>query len=264
MSAERITFTALGSSCHLFVVGRERSRLAAGRAWIEEMHRRLTRFEPESELSTFNRSAGAWIDVSAELEVLLRTSLWAYEASDGLVNVAVLRSLLAIGYTRTFSAGPTLATQQAAPAPALPEVLEVRRGQARLRPGEGIDLGGIAKGWLADRLCERLGPNSLANLGGDLFARGAGPEGAGWPVGVGGVTVMLEDMGAATSGTWRRRWGDAHHLIDPRTGWPSRSPISQVSVVAASALEAEVQAKAVLLRGPAPARPQPGSATHRN
>ena len=157
--------------------------------------------------------------------------------------------MLAAGYTRPLTEGPTTAAAEAVPLRPVPEVLEVRTGRARLRYGAGIDLGGIAKGWLADRLCERLGPNSLANLGGDLFARGAGPEGEGWPVGVGGATLLLEDLGAATSGTWLRRWGKAHHLIDPRTGRPSESPIPQVSVVAATALEAEVKAKTALLSG---------------
>ena len=64
-----------------------------------------------------------------------------------------------------------------------------------------------------------------------------------------GATLLLEDLGAATSGTWQRRWGKAHHLIDPRTGRPSESPIPQVSVVAATALEAEVKAKTALLSG---------------
>jgi thiamine biosynthesis lipoprotein len=128
-------------------------------------------------------------------------------------------------------------------------VLSVRPGRARLEVGCGVDLGGIAKGWMADRLATRLGPNALANLGGDLRAAGSGPNGDGWPVGFAGVTVMLRDQGAATSSVRQRRWGDLHHLIDPRTGLSSQSGLEEVSVVAGTGSDAEVVAKTALLLG---------------
>lgn len=225
--------------------------------WVHAMHGRLTRFEPDSELSLFNASAGRWVAVSDTLGALLRESLRAYEVSGGLVNAAVLPAMLAIGYTRDFAAGPTaVVAPRGVPSPALPHVLEVRDGsrEARLAPGSGLDLGGLAKGWLADRLAERLGENALVNLGGDLYARGGGPEGRGWPVGFGGKTVLLQDAGAATSGTEQRRWGEGlHHLIDPRTGLPAQSDLVEVSVIARTAVDAEILAKTALLLGAAKA-----------
>ncbi|HEV8469349.1 MAG TPA: FAD:protein FMN transferase [Candidatus Limnocylindria bacterium] len=224
-------------------------RLAEGEAWVQEMHDRLTRFAPSSELSRFNASAGGWADVSPLLESLLRECLRASEISGGLVNAAVLPALLAAGYTRTFSEGPTAVTATVVP-PSLPEVLEVREGSARLRQGASVDLGGIAKGWLADRLASDLGPNTLVNLCGDLSARGGGATGDGWPVGMGERTVLLLDMGAATSGTRKRAWGsDLHHLIDPRTGLPAKTDISEASVIARNGADAEIFAKAALLLG---------------
>jgi thiamine biosynthesis lipoprotein len=139
----------------------------------------------------------------------------------------------------------------ARPLPPLRDVLAVRHGAARLEPGAGIDLGGIAKGWMADRLLDSLGQNALANLGGDLSAGGDGPAGDGWPVGLGGATVLLRDQGAATSSVRRRRWSvEHHHLIDPRTGLPAQTGLEEVSVVAANGVEAEVVAKTALLVGP--------------
>jgi thiamine biosynthesis lipoprotein len=204
----------------------------------------------DSELSRLNRAVGRWVEVSPELEALLRASIHAYEMSAGLVNVAVLPSMLAIGYTRPLSDGAGVAVlERMRPVPALADVLAVRDAQARLEPGCGIDLGGIAKGWMADRLSEQLGPNALTNLGGDLSARGSGPAGEGWAVGLGGVTLMLRDQGAATSSTRQRRWGELHHLIDPRTGLPAQTGVEEVSVVARSGFEAEVIAKTALLVG---------------
>jgi thiamine biosynthesis lipoprotein len=247
-------------------VGLERGRLAWGVAWVTARHERFTRFDRDSELSRFNAAGGSgWVPVSAELEGLLRVALWAYDVSGGLVHAGVLGSMLAIGYTRSLHKGPTPAALDVCPPPPLTELLQVQKGRARLRTGAGIDPGGIAKGWLADRLAAELGANCLVNLGGDLFARGRGLTGQGWPVGLpspgagfgetsaAGSTVLLRDQGAATSGTRRRAWRhgdrDLHHLIDPRTGQPSASDLAEVTVVAASAAEAEVHAKVALLVG---------------
>lgn len=260
MPPEQVDFDALGSRCTLIAEGAGVERLERGVAWVRQMQARLTRFEPDSEVSRLNAGAGSWIAISDELEHLLRASLHAHDVSGGLVNVAVLPALLALGYTRSLSGGPL--TAQAAgpvPVPALPDVLDVGSGRARLEAGAAIDLGGIAKGWLADRLVDRLGGNCLANLGGDLCARGAGPDGNGWPVGFGETVLLLADQGAATSSTRLRAWpaGDrqVHHLVDPRTGRESRTDLAEVSVVAADATSAEIFAKTALLLGRADAPP---------
>lgn len=243
-----LRFAALGGLCELFAAGP--ADLAGTRAWLDQMHARLTRFSPDSELSRLNAAAGRWTEIGPELEALIRVSLEAYATSGGLVHIGVLPALLAAGYTRDFAAGPTEASGVAIVAPPLPEMLEVDGHRARLRPGTSIDVGGIAKGWLADRAAERIGPNGLANLAGDLRARGAGPEGEGWPVGFGTTTVLLRDIGAATSGTEGRRWGPLlHHLIDPRTGRPAETDLVEVSVLAPTGADAEVLAKTALLLG---------------
>jgi thiamine biosynthesis lipoprotein len=244
---ERRSFESLGGECELFALGVGQDVLAESEAWIRRMHDRLTRFEPHSEVSRFNVS-GDWFAVSPELEALLRESLRAFEISDGLVNVAVLPALLAAGYTRDFAAGPT-ERMEPQRVPPLPVVLELRAGEARLLHGAAVDLGGIAKGWLADRVAERLGDNALVNLCGDLFARGGGESGEGWPVGFGDRTLLLKDMGAATSGTTKRAWAGGHHLIDPRSGLPARSDLSEASVLASTATDAEIYAKVALLLG---------------
>jgi thiamine biosynthesis lipoprotein len=244
-------FEALGTNCSLFAVGLSRARLVEGEFWVRRTGSRLTRFSPDSELSRFNASAGRWVDVSEDLEALLRESMRAYETSRGLVNVAVLPAMAAAGYTRPLAEGrPVVTVLEGCAVPPLPDVLDVRPGAARLEQGAGIDLGGIAKGWMADRLRESLGSNAVANLGGDLSAGGDGPDGAGWPVGLAGVTVLLRDRGAATSSVRRRRWGELHHLIDPRTGEPARTGLEEVSVIATDGLEAEIVAKTALLLGP--------------
>ncbi len=208
----------MGTTCSLFGDG----DLAAGERWVRRIATRITRFDESSELSRLN-TAAAWVDISAELEQLLRASLRAFETSGGLVNIAVLPSMLAIGYTRSLAHGPTAPhLDQAHSVPSLPDVLKVACGR---------------------QLAARLGDHVLVNLGGDLYARGE------WPVAIAGKTYLLRNLGAATSSSRKRRWGDLHHLIDPRTGLPAATRLEEVSVVAETALDAEVLAKTVLLSG---------------
>ena len=65
--------------------------------------------------------------------------------------------------------------------------------------------------------------------------------------------ISIEAGALATSSVLRRRWRvgelERHHLVDPRTGLPADTGLSQVSVAAATCREAEVAAKAVLLLG---------------
>jgi thiamine biosynthesis lipoprotein len=243
-------FTALGGDCELFGVDIDADALEHGEVWIHRMHDRLTRFDEASELSKLNAAAGRWVAVSDELGALLRESLRAYEVSGGLVHAATLPALLAAGYTRDFALGGTPTTAAPPPPAPLPELLQIRAGEAKLARGTAIDLGGIAKGWLADRLAGELGPNCLVNLCGDLYARGTGDTGEGWPVGFGDTTVLLKDMGAATSGVTKRMWGPGlHHLIDPRTGAPSDTGVVQATVWAPTCALAEIAAKRALLEG---------------
>src|SRR5437879_1340105 len=181
LTVESHHFEALGTSCSLFAAGQSRGRLVEGEFWVRRVGARLTRFAADSELSRLNACAGHWMEISDELGSVLKFALTAYETSGGLVNAAVLPSMLAIGYTSPLADGPAVATLDGVgPLPPLPDVLEVSDDKARVASGSGVDLGGVAKGWMADRLREFLGPNSVANLGGDLMAIGPGPRAGGW------------------------------------------------------------------------------------
>jgi thiamine biosynthesis lipoprotein len=157
--------------------------------------------------------------------------------------------MVAAGYDRSF--------EEVAPEGPAPDWEDVRCGgsvrvQGRtieLSGGTRLDLGGIAKGYAVDRAAELLavaGP-CLVNAGGDLAVRGGS-----WPVGVlPGVTLELTRGAIATTGRDRRRWlrggEEMHHVIDPDTGRPAATDLLQVTVVALTAAEAEILAKAAFL-----------------
>jgi FAD:protein FMN transferase len=227
---------------------------------LRVLEERFSRFRADSEISRLNRSPGSWCDISEEMYALLKLALDAAVASGGLVNIAVLPRLVEAGYAGTWPfdepRGPEPAPAAPAdprPVPPLTEVLELRRGGARLLPGHAVDVGGLAKGKWADDVVSCLGPDAAASLGGDVSCRGAGPSGEGWPVALpGGEVLLLTDGAVATSGTAKRRWGrDAHHLIDPRTGRPSRSDVDRATVVATTGACAEWASSALVIGGTA-------------
>jgi len=251
----RHSFIAFGGArCEISAPGAPDADVSAAVAEVYAFEARLTRFSASSELMRFNAAAGERVAVSPLLNEVLLAALEAHELSDGLVNAATHNALARTGYDRTFSAVRTrqimaVEAETANPVPALPEVLEVGEGWARLTRGHAIDLGGVGKGWLADRLGERF-DNAVVNLGGDLRARGDGPEGAGWTVGLcDGSRITIREGGVATSGTARRRWPGGHHLIDPRTGACAETDVSAVSVAAADAAVAETLAKGAAVLG---------------
>ncbi|HEY7358106.1 MAG TPA: FAD:protein FMN transferase, partial [Ktedonobacterales bacterium] len=164
-------------------------------AWLREVERRLTRFNAESELSQLNKRAGQWYQVSALLFAAVQEALAAAQASDGLFDPALLPHLEALGYDRDFS---LLARSSAETLPGeIPVTLPVgqwreikldtKARRIRLPPGVRLDLGGIAKGWAADRAAKRLLPhvaNVLVNVGGDMRMRGGPQPGDTWAVGI--------------------------------------------------------------------------------
>src|SRR5256714_10884613 len=256
MSGELTTrhFDALGSTCELLSVESGPAALERCEQRIRDAEARFTRFLRDSELAGLNASDGRYLPVSPEMFAMLEAALWAFAESDGLVNAAVLPALAAAGYDRPFRHGLTEpSVLHPIQLPPLPQVLLLDRAtrSAALAPGAALDLGGIAKGALADLLIDELGENAVCNLGGDLRVRGAGPEGDGWHIALCDRSVVaLPDGAVCTSGITVRRWGHSmHHLIDPRTGMPAKTDLAEVSVVTDSALRGEVYAKSAILLG---------------
>lgn len=249
------TFRAMGTEVELILEDDDGSVLLEEAE--REFHRLegvLTRFDPESELSRLNRERS--MRVGPELLELAQLAVDARARSAGRFDPTVHDSLVAAGYDRTFEDLDRDTHSPAEPPARCGGRVDVDRAASTvsIEPGFRLDLGGIAKGWAADRVLAGLSSHApaLVNAGGDVAASGRP-----WHVGVDvpgeTITLELDSGGLATSGrdrrTWRRGGVEAHHLIDPATGLPSRGDVSTVTVAASSAAEAEVLAKTLFLAG---------------
>jgi len=239
-------------------------------AAVERDEARWSRFRPTSTVALINRSAGRAVTVDSETFRLLRECRRWTERTDGVFQPLVGAALEAWGYRGSvLEEAPGAPTSPQAVATAGEIKLDEDMSRVRIPAGTHLDLGGIAKSWMAlraARLVARLSKDEqiLVDAGGDLAAArghhrvaverpGVHPlnrpdapagEASAW------VTVH-EGEGIATSGYGRRRWvnGDgvgAHHLIDPAVGRPG--PETHATVIGADVVAADVLAKTLALR----------------
>lgn len=240
--------------------------------FIEISEQRFTRFKETSELSALNRSAGNWFSASSEMMELITTAMHCHKATGGLFDPSVLPYLEAAGYTKSMEQlwllGPTqLPENYPCKKDAAFTTIELDRAKNRIRLPKDmkIDLGGIAKGWIAEKAAKLMAmhaPACAVNAGGDMFLIGK-------PIGQKNWEILLEDprnpsqdlmillveKGAvATSSVTKRVWHQGelkrHHLIDPRNGQPAETIWLSVTVFAPNTALAETFAKAILIAGP--------------
>ena len=270
-------FRAMNTSVLLAAEGRP-ARVEAGFRQVEErvldFAERFSRFNPESEVSRLNRSGGTWSVVSAELFEMLHLALRLHAETQGLFDPAMLPDLERAGYDRGMDeigaeGGELSSGEQAAapaPRPAFSGLrLDAALSAALLPEGLRVDLGGIAKGWIAERAAGILGSfaeTCLVDAGGDMYLSGLPAGEKTWQVALEDpfdprrdAALLAVGPGAvATSSVTRRAWKQdgqpRHHLIDPRSGRPAEGAWVSVTVTAAHTAQAEVLAKALLVGGP--------------
>lgn len=241
------------------------SAFDAVRAACRAYERIFSRTLPHSDISRLNAAHGKEIRISEKTADVLEQSLRYCEASRGCFDVTMGT------VTRLWDFHEGAIPSQSAIENALPHVdwrkVVVRKTSdvpegvpgahtaQLIDPLASIDLGGIAKGWIADALANMLvsrGAESFViNLGGNVLAHGRKPDGSPWSVGIrdphdpSGVKarVRVTNASVVTSGIYERcftREGRLyHHILDPLTGYPAQTDVASASVVAAQSIDAE-------------------------
>jgi thiamine biosynthesis lipoprotein len=215
-------------------------------ALFERWDGTFSRFRGESELNHVNSTAEPYVRVTPLFARVLGTAIAAAARTDGLVDPTLGVSIEAAGYDRDFS--ELLEDTRPLDPAAAGSWRSLRlAGTLLLRlPGTKLDLNGVVKAMAVESALELIAGDGFVAAGGDVAARGSVVVGL-----PGGAALALRDGGVATSGTTRRRWrrggSQQHHLLDPRTGRPSRSRWHEVTVAAPRCLDADVAAKAAFL-----------------
>jgi FAD:protein FMN transferase len=205
----------------------------------------FSRFRDGSELNRVNASPSDVVVVSETFARAVRAALAAARATNGLVDPTVGAALLSAGYDHDFELLGADPRPAGSPVPGTWRSVSLT-GRLLSRRGALLDLNGVVKGLVVDEALRLLPERSFVSAGGDLAT--GGEVVVALP---GGGAVRLESGGLATTGKTGRRWlrggVEQHHLIDPRTGRPSRSRWDEVTVAASSCRSADVAARAAFL-----------------
>ena len=245
-------------------------------AELDALEKKLSMYEPESQISQVNWAAG--IDsmaVDGDLFELLRRSAEIAGLTDGAFDPTI---------------GPVTALWkeyregEGASAASLPPAEDLRSAAALVgygdlaltppdrvqlkRSGMMLDLGAVGKGYASEVLWKLLSSHNihsgLIDLGGNIVAVGRRPDGNAWRIGVqdpekprGAPILAIEVRNAAviTSGVYERTWEiDGHvytHLFAPHTGMPLEGDLQSVTIVTADPVEGDALSTAFMVMGEA-------------
>ena len=230
----------------------------------ERFEQLFSRTIATSDVARVNAARGEGVEVDSLTAELVARSLEYCEESGGLFDITIG----AVSELWDFVEGvvPAPETVEAA----LPHVgwqgVEVRGNVVRLRDARArLDLGGIAKGFMADKLVEILrergATSAFVNLGGNVKVWGNNQEGEPWSVGVrdpadsqnAKVVARLQttDGSVVTSGLYERSFekdGKRYwHILDPRTGYPVQSNVASASIFSTESIDGDGYTKPLFM-----------------
>jgi thiamine biosynthesis lipoprotein len=222
-----------------------------------------------SEISQINQAGGDFVTVSDETIELLQAGIEYGEISNGLFDITIgglsdLWNFSEIAENLESEDNETDASvlpSDEAVAEALSHVdyqeIEIQGNQVRLSdPESKIDVGGIAKGYIADQMRTLLNEEGVTSgvisLGGNVLTIGpkAGNEdykiGIQKPFALTGETlglVQLKDASVVSSGIYERYYrvdGTIyHHILDTATGYPIRNNLEQVTIISDKSMDGD-------------------------
>ncbi len=227
----------------------------------------FSRTKDGSDIYRINHAEGSPVSVDPETALLLSDAISIAEETEGLVDPSIgALSFLWFPGSLDPSVPSESAIKEALSHVDYRKILIENNTVTASDPDAVLDLGFIAKGYIADRLKEYLSEigikSALINLGGNVLALGNKPDGKEFKVGIrdpihpDGAPVKdlsVSDLSVVSSGNYERFFTEDgiryHHLLDPFSGYPAETGLSQVTIIASSSEEADALATICFLMG---------------
>lgn len=238
--------------------------LDAAAAELDRLDAALSCAKADSALSQLNAAGGG--DLSPDLQALLPRALEISQITGGAFDMSLLPLSEAWGFYGDTPALPSPSVRRAAMALCGYEKLQLEEDRLSFaQPGMGIDLGGIGKGYAAERLLELLKEqgvsSAILSLGGNVQTLGLKPDGSLWrvavqdpfdPEGYAGI-LSCGETAVVTSGDYQRYFEQDgrryHHILDRETGFPAESGLASVTVVSQDPVLADGLSTALFVMG---------------
>ncbi len=239
------------------------------RAACERYEQLFSRMIPTSDVCRISASAPEFVRIAPETFDVLAASLRYCAEGAGLFDITI--GAVSRLWDFRASAVPDPAAIREALAHVNWRTVELERtpeGECCARvtdPAVVLDVGGTAKGWIADSLAAQLREAGLSsfivNLGGNVYAAGIRPDGVSWNVGVRDprhadrclAAVRVSDASVVTSGVYERCFVKDgrlyHHVLDPKRGYPAETDLLSATIVADASQDAEGYSTTMLALG---------------
>ena len=227
-----------------------------------DLESKLSRTRKDSDISRINSAKGEWTEVSAETIEIIQKGMEYSHMSDGVFDITVG------GVTKQWdfhaAEGEAKVPDEETLAEAVKHInyrnIAVEGNRVKLTDTETeIDLGGIAKGYIGDRMTEFLESkgvvSAVINLGGNVICVGGKTDEDGFVIGVEAPfsdrseiigKVNARDKTLVTSGIYERRievdGKTYHHILDTKTGWPVETDLDAVTLIADKGRSADIDA----------------------
>lgn len=237
---------------------------------IEYLEKLSNHYSPDSEITRINRNAGiSEVKVSHDILKLLEKALYVSENTEGAFDVTMGPVIALYDFHKKIIPDDGMIKKNLLLVNYRDIIINRDRSTVLLkRKGMLIDLGGIAKGYAADKAAETLKKqgvrSGLVAVAGDIKAFGLKPDGKPWKIGIRNpdsgdkeddimATIELEDMAISTSGDYERFFLSGgkryHHLLNPKTGLSSQECRS-VSIITKEGAYTDAFATGIFILGP--------------
>ena len=227
----------------------------------------FSRTNPESEISKINNANGQPVEVSEDTIDIIKTGIHYGKLSGGAFDITIGTVTNLWDFKSEEHIVPSDKSLKAATSKVNYKNIIIKDNTVQLTDSAMmIDVGALAKGYIADRLKDYLLENAvehaLINLGGNVLAVGNKPDGSDFNIGIQKpfdetgqpiTSVKLNDQTVVTTGIYQRYFelDDTlyHHILDPGTGYPCTNNLYSVSIVTDSSLDADALSTTTFLLG---------------
>jgi thiamine biosynthesis lipoprotein len=257
-----MTITCYGTQCQ--------AALDAALVEIQRLDDLLSVGNTDSEISIINTQGSGTL--SPETLEMVEAAMDLSTQTQGAFDITIAPLMALWGFTSGNFSVPETAELQALLDCVGSEKLTLQEATATLTlgAGQGIDLGGIAKGYTSGRLMEIFAEYDLVSgvvsLGGNVQCYGTKPDGSLWRCGIQdplnpddtsnllGI-LSVENRAVITSGAYERYFVDDatgetyHHILDPKTGYPVHAGLISVTVVSENGMLADGLSTACYVMG---------------
>lgn len=226
----------------------------------------LSRTAEGSDVWRINHANGEPVEVSDDTIAILQCARKISELSAGAFDVTIAPVSTLWDFTSGNAVLPD-ADEIARAAELVDQTrMKIDGNTVRLPAGMMIDLGGIAKGYIADRVkawLENHGvKHAILSFGGNIVGIGVKPDGTEWKVGIqdidkktGEYMLVAKNTGGSTvtSGIYERGFDldgvRYHHLLSSETGWPVQNELASVTIFSESSMEGDALSTTAFVLG---------------